>query len=140
MTAGVCDSGQGRSGALRHDAISHAVRIALLLAAVFGLLLQSVLVQAHSHVHRDVAPIVHAMATHAVTGASDDGSTQQDESDCPICWEMAHAGAFVLPEDPVLRIPEPGAIWRDALPQPVSARNGRSHAWRSRAPPLALHA
>lgn len=122
------------------DATSRAFRIVLLVAALFAILVQSVLVQAHTHVHQDMAPLVHSVAIHAVAGATDNGPTHQDEPDCPVCWEMAHAGAFVLPEDPVLRIPEPSAIWRGALLQSVSARNGRSHAWHSRAPPLALQA
>lgn len=144
MKAAIRDSGQGRNRLLLRDANSRALRIALLVAALFAILFQSVIVQAHTHVHRAVAPIVHVPVdgarAHAVLGAADDGSTQQDESDCPICWEMAHAGAFVLPQDTVLRIPEPSAIWRGALPQSISARNGRSHAWRSRAPPLLLQA
>ncbi|WP_332798246.1 DUF2946 family protein [Sphingomonas sp. PB2P12] len=110
--------------------------MALLVAALFATLFQGFLVQAHAHMHRDVASIVHMVEAQAVAAATRNGSTQQDETDCPLCWEIAHAGAFVLPEGTVLRTPEPSIVWLVGLLQSVSARNGRSHTWRSRAPPL----
>ncbi|MGU3391206.1 DUF2946 family protein [Sphingomonas sp. M1A8_2b] len=117
-----------------------AFRFAMLIAALFAILVQGLVVQAHTHVHRNMAPIVHAAGAQAFTGAADDGSTQQDETDCPLCWELAHADAFLLPEDPVFLPPATSKIWLAALLQSVSVRNVRSHAWRSRAPPLPLQA
>lgn len=140
MKAGVGDCEQRRKATLLRHANTRALRIALLVAALFAILFQSVIVQAHAHTHHDMAPAVRSVATHALTGVADDGSTQPDESDCPICWEMAHAGVFVLPGDPVFLAPETSAIWVAALLPSVSVRNGRSHAWRSRAPPLLLQA
>lgn len=138
MKAGGRDSGQRRDGARLQYATSDAPRLALLVAALFATLFQGFLVQSHTHMHRDVASIVHKVEAQAVAAATRDGSTQQDETDCPFCWEIAHAGAFVLPEGTVLRTPEPSIVWLVALLQSVSARSGRSHAWRSRAPPVPL--
>lgn len=140
LSVEVCDSGQRRKATLLRHANIRAFRIALLVATLFAILFQSFIVQAHAHTHHDMAPIVHSVATHALAGVADDGSTQPDESDCPICWEMAHAGTFVLPDDPVFLAPETRAIWVAALLPPVSVRNVCSHAWRSRAPPLSLQA
>lgn len=140
MKAGGCDSGQRPEGTLLRQATTHAFRIAMLVAALFAILVQGLVVQAHTHVHRTMAPIVHAAGAQAVAGAADDGSTQQDEADCPFCWEMAHADAFLLPEDPVFLAPETSKIWLAALLQSVSIRNLRSHAWRSRAPPRPFQA
>ena len=125
---------------LLRQANTRAFRIAMLVVALFAILVQGLVVQAHTHVHRNMAPIVHAAGAQAVAGAADDGSTQQDESDCPLCWELAHAGAFLLPKDTVVLTPATSTIWLAALLQSVSVRNVRSHAWRSRAPPLPLQA
>lgn len=138
MEVGVCDSGQRRNATLLRDANSRALHIALVVAALFAILLQGFIVQAHTHAHWDMAPVVHAAKAQAVAGAAGDGSTQQNESDCPICWEMAHAGVFVLPGDALFPTPETSTIWVAALLPLVSVRNGRSHAWRSRAPPFPL--
>ncbi len=125
---------------LFRQANTYAFRIAMLIAALFAILMQGLVVQAHTHVHRNMAPIVHAVGAQAIAGAADDGSTQQDEADCPFCWELAHADTFLLPEDPVFLTPATSKIWLAALLQSVSVRNVRSHAWRSRAPPLPLQA
>jgi len=135
MKAEVCDSGQWRKATT-----IRALRIALLVAALCAILFQSFIVQAHAHTHPGMAPTVQSVALHALDGVTDGGSTQPDESDCPICWEMEHAGAFVLPSDPVLLASETSAIWVAVQLPPFSVRNERSHAWRSRAPPLPLQA
>lgn len=140
MTAGGCEIGQRPEGTLLRQANSRVFRIAMLVAALFAILVQGLVVQAHTHVHRNTAPIVHAAGAQAVAGAADDGSTQQDESDCPLCWELAHADAFLLPEGTVFLPPATSKVWLAALLQSVSVRNVRSHAWRSRAPPLPLQA
>jgi hypothetical protein len=133
------ESGERSSILTRSRANVLALRGALLVAALFAILFQSFIVQAHAHARHDMAPIAHSVETHAKAGTAD-GSTQPDESDCPICWEMAHSGVFVLPGDPVFLAPETSAIWVAALLPSASVRNGRSHAWRSRAPPLPLQA
>ena len=140
MTVAVCESGQQREATLLRHASIRALRSALLVAALFAILFQSFIVQAHAHTYHDTAPTGHSVATHTLAGVADDASTQQDESDCSICCEMAHSGVFVLPGDPVFLTPKTIEIWLVGLLPSVSVRNGRSHAWRSRAPPLPLQA
>lgn len=137
MMGEVCDSGRRREVTLVRPATLRTLRIALLVAALFAVLFQSFIVQAHAHTHHVMGPTVHSVAMHPL---ADEGSTQPDESDCPICWEMAHAGVFVLPGNSVPLAPKTSAIWVAVQLPSFSVRNERSHAWRSRAPPRPIQA
>lgn len=131
-------SGRGMASSSRHAAV--------IVAALFAMLWQSFVVGAYGHAHHHAAPLVHIAAAQGVAGAqgataaSDDDPARQDPADCPVCWEMAHDGVFLLPDIAVFRAPEPETLWRDTRPTAHADRSGRSHAWRSRAPPRILQA
>ena len=115
---------------------------ALIVAALFAILWQSFVVGAYGHAHHHAAPAVVAAGVAADRGAaaaSDDGPVRQDPADCPVCWEMAHDGVFLLPDIAAFHAPEPEIIWGDRALARYASRQGRSHAWRSRAPPSILH-
>lgn len=137
-------SGRDMTASSRHAAV--------IVAALFAMLWQSVVVGAYGHAHHHAAPLAHFAAAQAVVGAqgvagargataaSDDDPARQDPADCPVCWEMAHDGVFLLPDIAVFRAPEPETLWRGTLPTAHASRSGRSHAWHSRAPPRILQA
>lgn len=118
----------------------------MIVAVLFAILWQSFVVGAYGHAHRDAASMAHVMALHSGAvahvdrAASGDEPGRQDPADCPICWEMAHDGVFLLPEIAAFHAPEPETLWRGTRLTAHADRSGRSHAWQSRAPPHILQA
>ena len=120
--------------------------MALILAVLFAVLWQSFVVGAYGHAHRAAASMAQVTAPHggAVAhghrAASGDEPGRQESDDCPICREITHDGVFLLPEIAAVHAPEPETLWRATRPTAHADRSGRSHAWRSRAPPQILQA
>lgn len=116
-------------------------RLAFLLAVLTAFSWQSFVAQTHQHPGLDPASAAIATRTaDAAPGVSGAQSPFDQPASCPICREIAHAGAYLLPTPVTFDAPAPVAFWRADAPsfRPVLAK--RSHAWQSRAPPLQLQA
>jgi hypothetical protein len=107
------------------------------LAALLLLALQAFVVQTHIHV---LAPQSHA-GIEQLAGASDDGvahlSATHAQSGCAICDLLASTGRAIVPA-PALLAFEAAAFVDQAPPAIRAAPRALTHAWQSRAPPLAL--
>ncbi|WP_232318684.1 DUF2946 family protein [Sphingomonas sp. TDK1] len=97
---------------------------ALLLA--FALCWQAGIVRAHVH---------ESAGWRTLAGAHHAPKQNDDDQDCPLCDEVAAAGAYLASAPPALVLPSPAAEWREALAADPAPRPLRSHDWRSRAPP-----
>lgn len=102
------------------------VRLLPALLLAFALCWQAGIVRAHVHETAGWSATPHAH--HAPKRGGDD-------ADCPLCAEVATAGAYLAAAGPALTLPTPPAAWRQSLASDPAARLLRSHAWRSRAPP-----
>lgn len=102
------------------------VRLLPALLLAFALCWQAGIVRAHVHetVGWNAAPHAH----HAPKRGGDD-------QDCPLCAEVATAGAYLAASGPAFALPVPAAAWHQPLTATPAARLLRSHDWRSRAPP-----
>ena len=111
--------------------------VAARLSRAVALLLfswQAIIVQAHLHV-RPAA----ASASMSVAAVSSPAPQRPDSpSECPVCREVAHAGQYLSPGPVLVTPPATVAQWRALPTLSIVLRNERSHAWRSRAPPM-LH-
>ena len=117
-----------------------APRFAIVLAMLLALLWQSFVTQ--THIHAD--PIGYATAIADSTGTPAQLKAGQAPSDlpatCPICQEIAHAGSYLSPTAVAFQPPAQVQVWRAVAISRALTLRQRSHAWRSRAPPLPLQA
>lgn len=102
------------------------VRLLPALLLAFALCWQAGIVRAH--VHETAGWSATPQAHHAPKRSGDD-------QDCPLCAEMATAGAYLAASGPAFALPTPAVAWHQPLGAAPAARLLRSHAWRSRAPP-----
>ena len=103
------------------------------LARAIALLLfgwQALVVPAHRHVAS--APTV-ASAKVSVAPLR---HRPDQPADCPVCREVAHGGQYLSPADARLTAPVAVAFQPAAATLALLRGEGRSHAWRSRAPPV----
>lgn len=108
---------------------------ALLIAALLSLLWQAVLVQTHVHPRAERVSIMASSAY--VHGDVRKNQPAPDPPDtCPICHELAHAGAFITPDAVGFFTSQPTDNWLGNMPSLGFAWASKSHAWQSRAPPL----
>jgi hypothetical protein len=112
-------------------------RSAVALAALLLLALQAFIVQTHIHV---LAPQSHA-GIEQLAGASDDGvahlSATHAQSGCAICDLLASTGRAIVPAPALLAFEAEGFL--DQAPPAIrAAPRALTHAWQSRAPPIAL--
>lgn len=122
------------------DAIGRSAQAVILIVALLGFLCQAIFVQAHFHAPAQAPSFHSAVVTHAKLAVHDDHPGHDEPTDCPICHELAHASAYLLPGSSSFGIPAPFKIWMGPAPLVASVTVRRSHAWRSRAPPLNLQA
>ena len=109
---------------------SAAARLARSVALLL-LLIQALVVPAHRHA--SVAPSV--AAAHATLVTPTKGRTDHP-ADCPICREVAHSGQYLTPDGLAFaEVATPGMAPAALTLASVEATT-RSHAWRSRAPPV----
>lgn len=120
---------RGRASA-RRSAGWFATLVAMLLAFSW----QSVVTQTHQHLN----PAVAGKADGADSMRPDRQSPFDLPANCPICREIAHAGPALLPAPIVVAAPAPPPVWRAETAGLRKTLASRSHAWRSRAPPLQL--
>ena len=108
------------------------LRAALLAVVLTTLSWQSCVVQ--SHFHDLTAASAKASTQLAETPAKDKRSPARPD-DCPICREIAMAGAY-LPVTPfVVDPPVPAPAWYASEASHWAIERQQAHHWRSRAPP-----
>jgi hypothetical protein len=131
---------------MRHDrSLGLAVRpagglkraswFAMMMAILLAFTWQSFVAQTHRHYDASASRTANlALQQAGKSSPSDLPAT------CPICGELAHAGQVILPTPVTIAAPAESPVWL-ATTAPLSlSRADRSHAWRSRAPPLPLQA
>ena len=125
------------SARLQHNAAS--VVFARFVRAVALLLFAGQAIVAQAHVH---APERWAVATVAPAGVASAPAPQRpdDPLTCPVCREVAHAGAYLTPAPVYLPVPGTAERWSPVAGLPIGRSSRPSHSWRSRAPPILLHA
>ena len=120
---------------------SKAVRWLAVLAVAF----QCIVVQ--SHVHGATGPAWREQAAAAQPATNPIASRDQgpsrvpkddDPANCFICQQMALAGAALLPVSPAPILVAQDIATPTAAYHFAALRSIRSHAWRSRAPPLQI--
>ena len=97
---------------------------------------QAIVVQAHMH-----APTRWAVATVGEAGATSiPAPTRRDDPlTCPVCREVAHAGAYLTPGPIALAVRTTTDHWSPVAVLPTPHTGRPSHSWQSRAPPSLLH-
>lgn len=140
--ASIAGARHGRSG-LRALATGGRVRgpwLAVVMAVLFAFTAQSFVSQTHQHFGPDGLSLGSVAAT-AAPQSPDRSAPQPDlPSHCAICRAVAHAGDYLLPAPVVLATPVARTGWVEVATRAVPSRILRSHAWRSRAPPIHLQA
>lgn len=110
--------------------------LVLLALLLFGW--QSFVLQTHGH--GSVRSTMTAASARVDAQASPDRHSPDAPPDCPVCRELAHAGPYLSPDGVAVVVPVPITAWLADSAPPVFAHGSSSHHWRSRAPPLTLHA
>ena len=115
-----------------------AVVFARLIRSVALLLFAGQAIVAQAHVH---APARWVAATVVQATATSTPSSQRpdDPLTCPVCREIAHAGAYLTPGPVTLSAPTVADHWSPVAVEPTPYAGRPSHSWQSRAPPILLH-
>ncbi len=116
---------------VRTSPIRSAARFALTLVALFAFTVQSIVTQIHVH-----------GAASGDTASITFGKTQPgklppggDQTNCPICQAIMHAGIFTAPVVAVLPLPAFASFAITASVRIAAVTQTSSHSWNSRAPP-----
>lgn len=119
--------------------MSDIARIGFALLLVLALWLQGCVVAAH--VHEQVGePSVSVAAGPDVQRAPTDHRRVPPAPDsCPLCQQIAAAGAYLPASSVAFAVPARHAAWYAAAALGRALPRQRSHAWRSRGPPAAPH-
>lgn len=110
----------------RHCAARWSRSLALLL-----LLVQALVVPAHRHA--GPVPSIAAAGSHVAAPAK---SRPDHPAECPVCREVAHAGQYLTPGEVRLPMAPAGTLAPVVAALASLDTDARSHAWRSRAPPV----
>ena len=106
--------------------------LAVFVAALLAFSWQSFVTQ--THIHPGTLPIAAAHVAGPQIAPSQPAPEQP--IDCPICHAAALSGHYLTPGPALVLAVVATAIWRFAPVASAPSRATRSHAWRSRAPPL----
>lgn len=112
---------------------------AVVVATLLAFLGQAFVTQTHLHIASNQRSAARASLSGDPTDLKN-GPTSPDLPICPICQEIAHAGAYLAPTPTAFAAPAPVTGWHLVLPAPALTPRQDSHGWRSRAPPPHLHA
>jgi hypothetical protein len=118
-----------------------ALWAAMLFLTLLAFGWQSFVTQTHRHLGERGTSL--SLSIQAIGGATAEkgGQVPADTPDnCPICQEIAHGGAYLLPTPFLLQPPAAVAAWFAVTLSLALALRQQSHAWRSRAPPLRIQA
>jgi len=132
-------SALGRSGG--RVAGLRALWAAMLLLTLLAFGWQSFVTQTHRHFGQGGISLALSVPSPGGTQVEKGGQLPADTPDnCPICQEIAHGGAYMLPAPILFQAPAAIAAWFAVTLLLALALRQQSHAWRSRAPPLRLQA
>jgi len=106
--------------------------VALIVLLIACLLFHATVVQTHVHFIGPSRLAAAASGAQSVRAAPAGG---EGTDECPLCQEMAMAGAYLLPASIVLPVPPALPVWVDAVALHEFGLRSRAHGWRSRAPP-----
>jgi hypothetical protein len=101
---------------------------------------QGVVTQTHQHFGEDYHPIAWAEDAGSQAELKARHSPSALLAACPICEEIAHDGAYLLPASTLFPAPGSATAWLVDVPLLAPSLRRRSHAWQSRAPPHQLQA
>jgi hypothetical protein len=130
---------------LRRRAGNSPARLAVTLLALLAFALQSYVTQTHIH-HASSAAfgLTFESTAHPEDAAAktpghsqDKYPANEDPSNCPLCQEILHAGAFVAPATLALFAPALSVSVIAIAPETAIVVRAVSHDWRGRAPPAA---
>jgi len=122
----------GREARLLRSANRGAWPLALVMLLIASLLIQATVVQAHVHFTGPARLTASSPVAQVVRAAPAGGD---DTGECPLCQEMAMAGAYLLPAAIVLPLPPALLVWVEATALHEFGLRSRAHGWLSRAPP-----
>ena len=114
-----------------------APRFMIALLTLLAFTSQSIVTQTHIHGAAHAAIFLpQAAAGHAVHAPSPDkGPPGDDQSNCPICQGLAHAGSYVTPSSAAVAASTIATSTSVVVVDIVWIAQTHSHAWQSRAPP-----
>lgn len=119
----------GRRLAVRDGAFRFAIALLTLIAFTS----QSIITQTHIH---GAGHLAGAAASHAGhTPPTDKSPPADDQSNCPICQGLVHAGFYVTPSTVAVAVSIAATTFSILVVDTVWIAQTHSHAWQSRAPP-----
>ena len=118
---------------------TNGLRGFILVAALLAFLWQSFVVQTHIYSHFVQVSASAANETHNAHDANNP-ATPQRPANCPMCQELAQAGAYLLPAAILFSAPPSETNIAHIVSALHSVLARASHAWQSRAPPLSFEA
>jgi hypothetical protein len=109
-----------------------ASRLAITLFALLAFTFQSFVSQVHFH----ATPWI-ATSTFDAGKVSQPGKlpANDDQSNCPICQVVLHAGQFVTPSAVTFALPSFALFFVAIATNTTLSTQAASHSWQSRAPP-----
>ena len=107
-------------------------RLTITLFALFAFAFQSFVAQVHVH-----ATPWTASTTLDAGKVSQPGKlpANDDQSNCPICQAVLHAGQFITPSAITFGLPSFAIFFVANFDSAASTSQAVSHSWQSRAPP-----
>jgi len=113
----------------------------LCLAVLLGmaLWLQGCVVAAHFHEQPRFSAFSTATGAEVQRAPLDHRRVPTAPDSCPLCQEIATAGAYLPAPSVEFALPAQHAAWYAAMALWHTLPRQRSHAWRSRGPPAAPH-
>ena len=120
-----------RTHVLARRAKAGPVRLAITLFALLAFALHGYVTQTHIHLTQAMSAKLGVPAEH------DKYPSKDDPSNCPICQEILHAGAFVTPSAAALLLPSFTVSTIALVIDTPAAITTLSHSWQGRAPPRA---
>ena len=114
-------------------------RIAFALLLVVALWMQACVVAAHVHEQPRSTALSNATGADIQRTPLDHRRPPTAPDSCPLCQEIAAAGAYLLAPAVEFALPAQHAAWYAAMALWRMLPDQRSHAWRSRGPPAAPH-
>jgi hypothetical protein len=121
----------------RFSARDNIFRFIVALLTLLAFTSQSIVTQTHIHGAAHLASAVPLTVTghafHAPLPVK--APPADDQSNCPICQGLAHAGSYVTPSAAAVAVSTVATTFSILVIDTVWIAQTRSHAWQSRAPP-----
>jgi hypothetical protein len=115
-----------------------ALRLVVSLFVMLAFSVQSYVTQTHIHLAPDGSSLYSKLISESGKNKQQDKyPANGDPANCPICQEILHSGQFVTPAAAILLLPSVAVSIIQVVADIPAASERPSHAWQSRAPPLA---